>query len=317
MARAPRGPRRSRGILDVTAEPIARVMADVLTRSVRHLPDPDRESGQSRRRKPIAEFAMEQVDDPVVVDATAIYDSCLPAPGEPYNVYEDYPCILPPWNESAICYVNRHGNVHVMHVTTNSYDDSKRELPDPPWPDGDDHTIDWPRVKYMAHVYLYLGGWGNGHAVETTGPLTLWSFALYEDGSPADLHWVKLADAFDPTDDQAPLHVVLAALNFLNCRNVAIVEPKRHRAQARRIERTGVHVHTINVFPPGKQTRGRKGEPIGGTPLTPVRGHFAHYGPQYGRGLLFGKHEGRFYIPQHARGNAEDGESAPDYKLVT
>lgn len=35
----------------------------------------------------------------------------------------------------------------------------------------------------------------------------------------------------------------------------------------------------------------------------------------HGRGLLFGKLAGRFWIPQHARGDREHGESVADYAL--
>jgi hypothetical protein len=49
-------------------------------------------------------------------------------------------------------------------------------------------------------------------------------------------------------------------------------------------------------------------------PLTSVRGHFATYG-QDGRGLLFGKYAGRYWIPQHARGSAEHGVVAQEFRL--
>jgi hypothetical protein len=61
------------------------------------------------------------------------------------------------------------------------------------------------------------------------------------------------------------------------------------------------------VFPVGRTTRSARGEAVGGTPVHLVRGHFARYGPQYGRGLLFGKHAGRFFVPAHARGERRAG----------
>ncbi|WP_426513151.1 hypothetical protein ACPPVO_22495 [Dactylosporangium sp. McL0621] len=36
--------------------------------------------------------------------------------------------------------------------------------------------------------------------------------------------------------------------------------------------------------------------------LSPVRGHFSHYGKQYNRGLLFGKYSGKFWVAGHVRG---------------
>ena len=50
-------------------------------------------------------------------------------------------------------------------------------------------------------------------------------------------------------------------------------------------------------------------------PLTSVRGHFREYGDAYGKGLLFGKHEGRFFIPSFARGELEHGLSVQRFTL--
>lgn len=51
-------------------------------------------------------------------------------------------------------------------------------------------------------------------------------------------------------------------------------------------------------------------------PLHFCRGHFAEYGPKYGKGLLFGKHEGRFYVPPHIKGNAKNGVVDKDYEVA-
>jgi hypothetical protein len=114
------------------------------------------------------------------------------------------------------------------------------------------------------------------------------------------------------------LLVLLQSLNFLNCRNVEIVEPKRERHERKRIERTGVNIHTIHVFPVGRGSRSRGAPREGeGVPLHSVRGHFAHYGPKYGRKLLFGKIEGKYWIQPYSKGSPEHGVSIADYKLET
>ena len=106
---------------------------------------------------------------------------------------------------------------------------------------------------------------------------------------------------------------LLGALKFMNCRNVELVDRQRPRAQARRIARTGVTVKTLNVFPAGRSSRSSSKEGTSaGVPLTSVRGHFTSYGPAYDRGLLFGKYEGRFWVPSYARGSAEHGEHQND-----
>jgi hypothetical protein len=114
-----------------------------------------------------------------------------------------------------------------------------------------------------------------------------------------------------------PLLVFLQTLNFMNCRNVEIVEPKRSRPERRRLQKMGASViHTLNVFPVGRSSRTRGPKREGpGVPITTVRGTFHHYGPEYGKGLLFGKIAGRFWVPQHARGTAALGESLHQYVL--
>jgi hypothetical protein len=296
----------------MSAEQIAKVIADMRNGRVRPL-GPGKDRVRNVHDKRIHELALQLVMHPVVVDATAIYHS-LVAKDEPIHMYEDHPCIAPPWEEAAICYENEHGNVIVMHASVMPFDPEK-----PPWDDmADTHTIDWGRVKWRVDTFVWLGGRSKiqGGAFGTSGPVHMWQFAIYADGEPADLHWVHLTPEYEMKSwDMAHL-VLLGALNFMNCRNVALVEPKRERHEAKRIARTGVSVHTINVFPTGVSARSaaEKGESTG-TPLTSVRGHFACYGPEYDRGLLFGKYAGRFWIAPHARGSTEFGENVTDYKL--
>ena len=77
-------------------------------------------------------------------------------------------------------------------------------------------------------------------------------------------------------------------------------------------------VSEISVFPAGRSRRSAAAERkmAGGQRLSVVRGHFASYGPDYGRGLLFGKHAGRFWHPQTTRGERAVGEARHDYRLV-
>ena len=46
------------------------------------------------------------------------------------------------------------------------------------------------------------------------------------------------------------------------------------------------------------------------------RGHFAEYGPQFGKGLLFGRYAGRFFIPPHLRGDEKNGIVEKDYAVA-
>lgn len=262
-----------------------------------------------------------------VVDSTGIYRSLVDRVSGGVAVYEDHPCISPPWETATICYANEHGNVVAM-VTSAA--DARVDGPFGPGElvdfDGDyqprywktAEPLDWDRVRWVLHTWVYIGGRSDTlpGPLPTRGPVHAWQFAIAENGEPLDLHWIHLVPAY-PLEHWDMAHLVLlGTLNFANCRNIEIVEPKRERHEQRRLDRAGVRVSTIQIRPFGRTSRGAKGEPLGLTPLTSVRGHFACYGPDYGRGLLFGKLAGRYWISQHARGNAEEGVSVADYQLV-
>jgi hypothetical protein len=318
-AQPPSGERTARPIQ--SAEPIARVISDL-----RH--DRYRSLGAEETVSP--EFVRLLLDAPVV-DATPIYQSLLARGHTQIDLYGDHPCIAPPWEAAAFCYVSEHGNVLVM--AAHAFD--ARDMG--PFGPGDlvesvgdeapyepfswktaEPLFDWSQVRWVLNTFLFIGGRSEAVGpIPTTGPVHAWQFAIAEDGEPLDLHWVHLVPHVAMESwDMAHL-VLLGALNFANCRNIEIVEPKRERHAQRRLDRTGVRISTIQIRAFGRSTRSRAGdEPAGLTPLTSVRGHFACYGPQYGRGLLFGRLAGRFWIPQHARGTSEEGVSITDYRLV-
>lgn len=301
----------------MTAEQIALVVADL--RTGRALPVRIQEPEDLE----IHTHALAVAGQGPIVDATAIYHS-LVAKDEPVYLYEDHPCIAPPWDDASICYMNEHGNVVVMAFRARDFQSNRAKVIDAglgtdasvagPWKPAE--PVDWNRVRWVANTFVWIGGRSaETGPIPTSGPVHMWQFAIYDDGQPADLRWVHLVEDH-PVEQWDLAHLVLlGALNFCNCRNVELVEPHRPRAVARRIARTGCRVHTINVFPTGRSSRSESDGQSTGVPLTSVRGHFACYGPEYGRGLLFGRIVGRFWIPQHARGAAEFGEDRHDYVL--
>ncbi len=287
----------------MSAEAIAAVIADIRDGNVVNTLPHD---------KDLYDACLANAQLGTVVDATAIYAD-LVARDDPVWIYEDHSCIAPPWINARFAYRNEHGNVIVMAASAD-----ERPLwieRKPAWKE-DQHPVDWTSVRWTITTTVWIGGRSRevGGAFPTAGPVHLWRFAVADDGQPLDLNWVHLLDEY-PMQQWDMAHLtLLGALNFCACSNVEIVEPDRPRAERRRIERTGIRVHTLNVFPAGKRTRGSKGEPVGGTPLHSVRGHFATYGSG-GRGLLFGRHAGRFWVPAHARGNPEHGRVDKDYRL--
>lgn len=257
-------------------------------------------------------LAQAQIPGPVV-DATQIYQSLADNP-KPVYLYEDHPSIIPPWSSASVVYVNEHGNVVVLHILSEEINKKERSAK---WETTE--TVDWEKVRWTTQVTVWMGGRSDtlNRNIPVVGPLHMWLHAVHENGTPADIHWVKLREEYPMENwDMANL-VVLGVLNYMNCRNVEIVEPSRPRAETRRIARTGVRVSVINVFPVGRSTRSDTKNKGCGVPLTSVRGHFSCYGPDYGKGLLFGKLAGRFWVPQHARGDKSLGEIDHEYILRT
>ena len=115
------------------------------------------------------------------------------------------------------------------------------------------------------------------------------------------------------------------AFSLLHCRNVKAVEvdPRSQmtRQQIRdheRKKRPFVVYNVIEVKPFGSYRKGVKETEGEGRikRLHQVRGHFAEYGDEYGKGKLFGRYSGRFYIPPHARGDFQNGVVASTYKIA-
>lgn len=247
-----------------------------------------------------------------VVDATSIYRS-LVADGKEFDVYGNN--VAPPWKQAALGFQTKYGAVVVVDLYVT---DGKLQ-----WQPGDeedsahaDHTIDWNRVECVLNASLWLGGRNRaGQPVATSGPFHWWRIALYPGGEIADIRWHQI-ETLDEDATNGAIATLLATFNFLNCRNVQLVEPHRPRAMQRRIARHGFRVSELSVTPIGRSTRS---EPSGNhiaLPLHSVRGHFAEYGKN-GKGLLFGKLAGRYWIPQHARGQAEVGVVAQKFTVET
>ena len=285
----------------MTAEPIAEVIADIRAARVRHhITDAFINTYLSRRAR---------LPQPVV-DASAIYTSLMDrATSVGVNLYEDFPSTVSPWEDALIAYVNTHGNVMVLQVHQEPWEESRQ------WETG--NTVDWSRVRWLLETSVWLGGRaGDGKPIETSGPLHLLQYAVYDDGSPADMHWVALLGSDNQEPWEMPTAVLNASLNFLACSNVEVAEPKRPFPVRQRLRKTRVQVQTIVVRPPGK----RRGSAAGArpmdqldVPLSSVRGSFGRYGPQFGTGLLFGKYAGKFWRPAHVRGVGEAGSK--DYVL--
>lgn len=286
-------------------EQIAAVVADVRAgRAVPHL----------ATRAMAQEMLARAREKQPIVDVTAIYRALMDRPT--VNVYDDFPMVMSPWPAATFAYVNVSGNVLVMQTNAGPWSAEDR------W--DTQNPVDWDRVRWLVEASMWVGGRdGKGRSGPTHGPVRILQNAVYGEGNAADLRWVSLVkhDDDDPSRWEIPTAVLSAALNFLSCSNVEVAEPIRPFPVRQRMRKTRVQLQTIVVRPPGKRSAGRAAgavrafEPLD-TPLTSVRGSFGRYGPKYGRGLLFGKYEGQFWRPAHARG-AGDGVEQKDYVLRT
>ena len=244
-----------------------------------------------------------------IIDATKLYRNFADGPAS-VRLYEDH-VMCPPFDAALICYVNNHGNVHVTLMITVLDDDNitqRWESMDP-----DDHVIDWTQVKWVTTAVLWLGGRGNGdtESVQTGGPVHAWTLAINDDGTCQDLRWIHMMPKYPQSLWDGAMVTMFQTINYLNCVNVEVAEPHRSRHAQKRIQRYigGTKVNEIRVRPVTKTRRGEHYDHNDFTmPFHTVRGHFARYGEEYGRKLLFGKYSGRFWIPGHARGSQEVGE---------
>lgn len=114
---------------------------------------------------------------------------------------------------------------------------------------------------------------------------------------------------------------LLSCLSLLSCKNVGLKEtPLDEDTNRRAIKRTKhdetyFRYHTLVVRPPGAK---KDSIPIDieVMPLHKCRGHFAEYGPEFNKGLLFGKYAGRFYVPPCMKGSKKNGVVEKDYQIA-
>lgn len=285
-------------------------MSIALARVVQDLREGKVKSGDADRyKKPLSAAVVRTA---VVVDTTKLYEQWISGDAG-LEIYEMR--VAPPWENALLGYQAKNGNVLVMHWIASTVEDLNMADTSWQWQPGDDedsehtdtHRIDWSKVKWVANALLYAGGTSHNLHVPTFGPIVEWRLAIYPDGEMADMRWSIMQK--DVTDIHAfdNIHsVMLKTLDMCNCVNVVVAEPDRPRALRRQYARTGVTVSEIHVRPVSKSYRG-KGTPLSAEmPLHSVRGHFAEYGIN-GKGKLFGKLSGRYFIPQHVRGSADAG----------
>jgi hypothetical protein len=106
-------------------------------------------------------------------------------------------------------------------------------------------------------------------------------------------------------------NLAVAALAFMNCRNVKLHESETKPTKSRkRRGLPGIRFSTIVL--PGSLGVGGAGAQTGTTALHIVRGHFKTYTEE---APLFGKLTGTYWWGSHVAGNPENGVVVSDYRI--
>lgn len=159
-------------------------------------------------------------------------------------------------------------------------------------------------LEYQNYAYFFIQSPGELEAISlSSGKNLKWTLEKFE-GSYA-----------------RHACIVLATLQFMNCKNVEVVEHAPSRQQRREAERQNrkapVTYKTLTIHPVGKRHKYTKMANAlqHGVALHIVRGHFKDY--RNGRGLGRGHGRGIWWWDAQVRGEAERGRVVKDYDVAT
>lgn len=188
-------------------------------------------------------------------------------------------------------------------------------------------AVAWEAVQWLWHIEMYLRK--DGQAI---GPLWTFRVAVDENGHPLDIVWNQhFPENVRQQENMQAGTMAIAVwgytLSFLGCKNVQVVYQrpsdalqKKHRRK-RKASRPLVAYNRIRIDPMGNTgIKKRSGPGDGGEQAFHIQpGSFAHYGQcctdHPPKGLLFGKITGRFWRPQHIKGNPRRGVNVTSYEV--
>lgn len=200
-----------------------------------------------------------------------------------------------------------------------------------------------PRQAFTPYTYdLLLQGWRNCRWAMSAS-----LFLVDAKGKPGVfIQWIYLLDNdgflmsfdndrfyfFSLTPDVEAQQILVTYLNacgmahnFIHTVNTelsfyGLYEPRNPPASLGKARRSVGNAewkyehHKISISPLSYR-RGSSTDSGAPKALHTRRGHFKHYGPKYGRGLLFGKYEGRFYYEPVEAGDVAHGLITSDYEV--
>lgn len=275
-------------------------------------------------------------DEAVVVDVTNVYESVRTI-AEPKGLY-DLPCAAPPYPIMTCEYRQRNGQQMCIAAMSDdgpftldgetigeiSGENGYRST-DTLWISDNQPDADaWARTRWLWSLYLF-----GGMSGKVVGPMTRVRAALDEWGQLRDVEYcVYVKNVDHGTMIQNPFVVFMTAINFMQCANIHTVYHEPDDKLARKHRRKGRAPkglrgwHTIELKPgPGQRERSGPTDFSALTAHHTVHACFHHYGDccpgaHAPKGLFFGKHTGRYWVPGHARGNRGAGQIDKDYKLT-
>jgi len=242
----------------------------------------------------------------------------------------DFPCVMTPFEHTFMEFKMPHEykqqtNMEEVGMLMFVTDDIEKYLENFP------EIMNQEGVKYclVSDIFIRQIGWANASLVVTSVlPIGVDGQIISPNKDFIYGYNTLLVDGFDSESEKNYLQgmylnaffPVLLGLSFMHCRNVKTEEKGPVRQQSRAHKRkTGrpllrYHVLVIDHMKEVLEREGHVSKKGLKKALHICRGHFATYGMD-GKGLLFGKHKGRIWVPMHTRGSAEQGIVVKDYDV--
>ena len=240
--------------------------------------------------------------------------------------YNDFPNIAPPLSPMFVEFrVSTNDWVDGYPIewgglfTTVAGDSARRILEHAPhWCDGMQVRYSQVEWLHMVEMFAYVR---RAVRLIATALVPVDEFGQIPEGA----HVVTTGATKDVPEGQLidagkALMPMLLAISFMHCKNVAqreVQQPMFERQVWRKKHgRPLVRYRMLDIDPMRKvlKTEGGSDEVGLKKALHICRGHFATYGKD-GKGKLFGKHEGTFWVPQHVKGSAKQGTVVKDYRV--
>lgn len=183
-------------------------------------------------------------------------------------------------------------------------------------PDAQSKFIDATNAKYVLETKMFVQLRKDSPVY---GPLLGSRTILSAAGDVVRHDWATEGEqSLDAMTFVSALHPFFLAMSFCNCRNISSTDDKPDRKLVEARSKKGRRTFTFKTLgiDPMRAVLRKAAQSINASndlkrALHICRGHFANYDAK----LLFGKHKGTFWIPQHIRGNVESGAVGKDYAV--